>query len=88
MVSKGNGPGQELERKYEGGGEIEKESSRRGRTKVGETEPVTTFSVAEEATIVLAGNNRACSDGESQKNECSGSMRTRSRNGTECEGLS
>jgi len=31
-----------------------------------------TFSVAEEATIASAGNNRACSDGRSRKDECSG----------------
>ena len=29
-----------------------------------------TFSVAEETTIVSADDNRACSDGRSEENEC------------------
>ena len=36
-----------------------------------------TFGVAEEATIASAGNNRACSDGRSQKDEYSGSKGVR-----------
>jgi len=41
-----------------------KEGSRRRSSKTGaKTEPATTLGVAEEATIVSAGDNRACSDG-------------------------
>ena len=40
------------------------------------------LSVAEEATIASAGNNRACSDGGNQKDECSGSEGT----GAGCRG--
>ena len=32
-----------------------------------------TISVAEEATIASAGNNRACSDGRNREDECGGS---------------
>ena len=38
-----------------------------------------TPSVAEEATIVSAGNNRAYSDGGSREDKCSGSERVRAR---------
>jgi len=38
-----------------------------------------TIGVAEEATIASAGNNRACSDGRSGKNECGGSKGSRGR---------
>ena len=34
-----------------------------------------TIGVAEEATIASASNNWTCSNGGSQKNECSGSKR-------------
>jgi len=40
----------------------EKETGRRGSEAGAKTEPATTFSVIEEATIASAGNNRACSD--------------------------
>ena len=53
-----------MEGKQKRGGEIEEKRSRR-RTETGETEPAMTPSVAEEATIVLAGDNRACSNGGS-----------------------
>jgi len=49
-------------RKQERGGEIEEERKRRS-SKARKTEPVTTFGVAEKATIASAGDNRACSDG-------------------------
>ena len=62
MVLKGNSPGQKLEREQKERGETEEERSRRGGTKAGKTEPATTFGVAEEATIALAGDNRACSN--------------------------
>ena len=40
------------------------ETKRRGSEARAKTEPAMTFSVAEEATIASAGNNRACSDEE------------------------
>jgi len=43
----------------------EEGTRRRGSEAGAKTEPATTFSVAEKATIASAGNNRACSDGES-----------------------
>jgi len=43
------------------------------------TEPATTFGVAEEAAIASAGDNRACSDGGSGKDECSGGERIGAR---------
>jgi len=46
-----------------------------------------TFSVAEEATIASAGDNRACSDGRGGKNKCSGSKRIGSRNEIEYGGF-
>ena len=36
------------------------------------TKPATTLSVAEEATIASAGDNRACSNRRGRKDECSG----------------
>jgi len=42
--------------------------------------------VVEEATIASAGNNRACSNGESGENECGSGKRIRAR--TEYEGSS
>ena len=57
-------------REQKRGGKIKEEGNRRRRTKAGETEPATTFGVAEEATIASAGDNRACSDGGSQEDEC------------------
>ena len=41
----------------------EEGTGRRGSKTEAKTEPATTFSVAEEATIALAGDNRACSNG-------------------------
>jgi len=40
-----------------------------------------TISVAEEATISSAGDNRACSNGRGGENECGGYKRTGARNG-------
>ena len=40
-----------------------------------------TLSMAEEANIFSAGNNRAYSDGRGRVDECSGSKRARTRNG-------
>jgi len=45
-----------------------------------------TLGVAEEATIASAGDNRACSDGRSGENKCSGSKGTGDRTG--CRGSS
>ena len=58
--------------KQEGRREIAREEGtrRRGSEAGAKTEPVTTFSVAEEATIASAGNNRACSDGGSREDKC------------------
>ena len=65
MVPKGNSPRQKLEGEQKRGGKIKEEGNRKRRTKAEETEPTTTFDVAEEATIASAGNNRACSNGGS-----------------------
>jgi len=70
-----------LEGESERGGEIEKERSRRGRTKAGKTKPAMTFGVAEEATTASAGDNRACSDGGSRENKCGSGQRCRTRDG-------
>ena len=51
-----------MEREQEGGRKAEEE--RRGRGETGtETNPATTISMVEEATIASAGDNGACSDG-------------------------
>jgi len=44
------------------------------------------LSVAKEANTSSAGNNRACSDGGSREDKCSGSQRLGGR--TECGGSS
>jgi len=49
-----------------------KRTGRRGSKTRAKTKPAMTFSVAEEATIASAGDNRACSDGRSRKDKCSG----------------
>ena len=71
-------------RKQERGRKIEEERDRRGNPEAGETESVTTISVAEEVTIVSAGDNRACSNGRNRKDECGGSEGTRTRTGAGC----
>jgi len=48
----------------------EEGTGRRGSKAGAKTEPAMTFSVAEEATIASAGNNRACSDGGSREDKC------------------
>ena len=58
----------------------------RKRAKAGETEPATTISVAEEATIASVGDNRACSDGGCGESKCGSSEGSRAR--TEYEGSS
>ena len=69
-----------MEREQEGGGKVEEKGSR--RRKAGTmTKPATTIGVAEEAAIASAGDNRACFNGRSQKNEHNGNTRTGSRNG-------
>jgi len=63
---------------------VRKKGTRRKSSETGaETEPAMTLSVAEEATIASAGNNRACSDGGSREDECSGSKESRGRGRTE-----
>jgi len=51
-----------LEGEQKGGRKVEEKGSRR-REAGTTTKPAMTFSVAEEATIASAGDNRACSDG-------------------------
>jgi len=59
-----------------------KEERLRGKKEAGaKTEPATTFSVAEEATIASAGDNRAYSDRRSGENECGGDKGSRGRGG-------
>ena len=49
---------------------MRKEGTRRRGSEAGaKTEPAMTFSVAEEATIASAGDNRACSDGGSREDK-------------------
>jgi len=67
-----------LKRKQKGRREAEEEGGRRRKAGT-TTEPATTLGVAEEATIASAGNNRACSDGGSGKDEYGGSKRCRTR---------
>ena len=68
-----------MEIKSERGGKTKKEGNGRRRAKVGETEPATTISVAEEATIASADNNRACSNGGCGENKCGSSEGIRAR---------
>jgi len=75
MVQEDNSPGQELKREQERGGATEEERSRRRSTETRKTELAMTISVAKEATIVLAGNNGACSNGRNRENKCSSSKR-------------
>jgi len=72
-----------LEGKSEGEREIvRKERTRRRGSEAGaKTEPATTFSVAEEATIASAGDNWACSDGMSGENERGSGERAEGRIG-------
>ena len=67
-----------MERKQKGRREAEEEGGRRRKAGT-TTEPATTLGVAEEATIASAGDNRACSDGGSGKDECGSSERCRTR---------
>ena len=46
-----------------------------------------TLSVAEEANVFSAGNNRACSNRRDRKNKCGSSKRVRTRNGGFKKGL-
>ena len=50
----------------------EEGTGRRGSKTGAETNIATTLSVAEETTVSSAGDNRACSDGGSGKDKCSG----------------
>jgi len=59
-------------REQERGRKVEEEGDRRRNPETGETELAMTIGVAEEATIVLAGDNRACSNGRNRKDECGG----------------
>ena len=61
-----------MAREQEGGRKIEEEGSGRNTEAGATTKPATTFDVAEEAAIASAGDNRACSDGGSGKDKCSG----------------
>jgi len=70
-----------LARKQEGRRKIEEEGSWRRKTGT-ETDPATTFGMAEEATFASAGNNRACSNGRGRKDECGGCQGTGA--GAEC----
>jgi len=47
-----------------------------------------TFSVAEEATIASAGDNRTCSDGRNEENKCGSSEGIRSWSRVEYGGAS
>ena len=61
------------------------EETRRRSSKAGaETEHATILSIAEETTVSSVGDNQACSDRRSRKNEYSGVKRI----GTECRGFS
>ena len=68
-----------MEEKQEGEREIvRKEGTERRSSEVGaKTEPATTFSVAEEATIASEGNNRACSNGGSREDKYGSDKRAR-----------
>ena len=70
-----------MAREQKGRGEAKEEEG--GRRKEGTmTKPATTISMAEEATIASAGNNRICSDGGCGEDECGSGERSRAR--TEC----
>ena len=92
MVLEGNGPGQELEGEQEGRRKIAREegTGRRGSKAGAETNIAMTLSVAEVTTVSSAGDNRACSDGGSRKDECSGhkgvGSRGSSKTGSLCHG--
>ena len=71
--------------------ESRREEERLRKKEVGgrrKTEPATTPSVAEKATIASAGNNRTCSDGGSQEDEYSSVERIGIRSRTEYGGSS
>jgi len=65
------------------GGETEEEegTERRSSEAEAKTDIATTPSVAEETNTSSAGDNRACSDGRSRKNECSNSEGTETESG-------
>ena len=68
----------------------EEGTRRRGPKTGAETNIATTINVAEETTVSSAGDNRACSDGGSRKNECGGhegaGSRGSSKTGPLCDG--
>jgi len=72
-----------LEREQKRRGKIKGKEGNRGRSteKRAETSYATTIGMAEEAIVPSAGNNRACSDGGSQEDECSSSERIGGRIG-------
>ena len=72
----------------ERGRKAEEERRRRRSIQAGETKPAMIFGVAEEITIVSAGDNRTCSDGRSGENECSSGEGIRSRSRAEYGGAS
>jgi len=74
-------------RKQEREEEAEEERRRRA-TEARKTEPTMTPSVAEEATIALAGDNRACSDGRSGENKYNSGEGIRSRSRARSRGSS
>jgi len=63
---------------------LEEEEGTRGRSSEtgAKTEFAMTLSMAEEANVFSAGNNRACSDRRSRENEYSGSKGVRTENGS------
>ena len=64
----------------------EEETGRRSSETGAETDIATTMSVVEEATVSSAGDNWACSNGGSGKDECGGNKGTKGRTG--CGGSS
>ena len=83
MVQEGDGVGQELEGKSEGGRKITRKerTGRRGSKAGAKTELAMTLNVAKEANA-SAGDNRACSDGRCGENKCGGYKRTGAKYGS------
>ena len=65
-----------------------KEGNRKRNTEVGETDIAMTLGVAEKVNASSAGDNSACSDGESRENECGSSEEARAEARTRCRGFS
>ena len=75
-----------MKEEQEGGGKVEEKESKRRKVGI-MTKLAMTLGVVKKANA-SADDNGACSDGGSEKDECSGSKRIGAKGRTECRGSS